>query len=400
MSTAAGPSANRGDITLQPSYFTSSLYVEPLCEDIANLVNLFAQQYVETWPPTQPFALFKRLWSEQGWRWLHFKVLDARARETFVNVTERLFVERLTDGVPLMARVVALFALYTFHLTQPTAQNLPIHSVGHIAVPLDIYHALRLLPSSLATPELLPLQPYVAYVLKTLEVSKSFHILPQAELRPYKPSTLPREVFVTEEQESVILAALSGSATTSGANGGALKKKGRPSRRDKQKKAKDALGALEKYLEKNTTVLAPEPMPMSESVPSVAADHAQTTHRMVVHPPSATREQYRSHKVEALGMLNPYGVDSIMAVQEPTRSVNAGREALQRANEAVLARLKMIDEMAAEQGLEVGGEGGEKTGLARIERAVQQVLSSGDTAVSTGILGLLEGAGLDPSWEM
>lgn len=44
MSTAAGPSAVRGDITLQPSYFTSSLYVEPLREDIANLVNLFAQQ--------------------------------------------------------------------------------------------------------------------------------------------------------------------------------------------------------------------------------------------------------------------------------------------------------------------------------------------------------------------
>ncbi|KAH9937044.1 uncharacterized protein B0H18DRAFT_1081338 [Fomitopsis serialis] len=370
MSTAAGPSAVRGDITLQPSYFTSSLY------------------YVETWPPTQPFALFKRLWSDQGWCWLHLKVLDARARETFVNVTERLFIERLADGEPLLARVVVLFALYAFHLSQPTAQNPPVHSVGHIAIPLDIYNALLLLPSSLTDPELLPLQPYAIYVLKTLEDAKAFHILPQAGLRPYTPSVLPRELFVTEEQESAIMAALGGSASTPGASG-VSKKKGRPSRRDKQKKAKDALAALEKYLEKNTTTLALEATPTSQSA---AADRPHTTHRMVAHPPSTTREQYRLHKVEALEWLD--------ANDEPTRDVNAGREALQRANEAVLARLKMIDEMAAEQGLEVGGEGGEKTGLARVERAVHELLSSGSSTGSVGILGLLEGAGLDARWEL
>lgn len=97
MSTAAGPSANRGDLILQPSYFTSSLYVEPLREDLTTLVNLFAQRYVETWPPSEPFALFKRIWSEQGWCWLHFRVLDARSRETFINVTERIFVG---EGTP------------------------------------------------------------------------------------------------------------------------------------------------------------------------------------------------------------------------------------------------------------------------------------------------------------
>lgn len=430
MSTAAGPSATRGDLTLQPSYFTSSLYVEPLREDVTTLVNLFAQRYVETWPPTEPFALFKRIWSEQGWCWLHFRVLDARSREAFVNVTERILVgaasaqylgymrysldtsEHLADGEPLLSRVVALFALYTFHRTQPTTRNPPIHSVSQIAIPLgtspvelligrnltivDIYHALRALPSSLTSPEILPLQPYATYVLKVLVDAETFHILPRAELRPYKPSVLPREVFVTEEKESAILATLAGDSTASTVGIG-LKKKGRPSRRDKQKKAKDALAALEKYLEKNTIAHGPEHMPVSG--PTSTADQSQTTHRMVVHPPSATREQYRFHKKDVLGMLDPPGAGPISSLGEPTRSVNAGKEALQRANAAILARLKMIDEMAAEQGLEVGGEGGEKTGLARVERAVQQ-LTSGDMAARAGLLGLLDGAGLDASWEM
>lgn len=89
MSTSAGPSASRGDITLQPSYFTSSLYVEPLREDISSLITLYAQQYSQTNPP---FALFKRLWTELGWSWLHFKVFDPRARESFLRVTQRLFL--------------------------------------------------------------------------------------------------------------------------------------------------------------------------------------------------------------------------------------------------------------------------------------------------------------------
>jgi hypothetical protein len=64
-------------------------------------------------------------------------------------------------------------------------------------------------------------------------------------------------------------------------------------------------------------------------------------------------------------------------------------EALERANMAVLARLKKIDAMAAEKGMEVGGEGGELTGLGRVERAIGE-LRGGDKG---GILGLSEGAG-------
>jgi len=54
---------------------------------------------------------------------------------------------------------------------------------------------------------------------------------------------------------------------------------------------------------------------------------------------------------------------------------------------AVLGRLKKIDAMAEERGMEVGGEGGELTGLGRVERAAAD---SG----KGGILGLSQGAGL------
>jgi hypothetical protein len=65
-----------------------------------------------------------------------------------------------------------------------------------------------------------------------------------------------------------------------------------------------------------------------------------------------------------------------------------GAQALERANFAVLGRLKRIDAMAAEKGLEVGGEGGESTGLGRVERAVGELAQG-----KPGMLGLTEGAG-------
>jgi hypothetical protein len=69
-----------------------------------------------------------------------------------------------------------------------------------------------------------------------------------------------------------------------------------------------------------------------------------------------------------------------------------GQEVLERANYAVLSRLKKIDEMAAEKGLEVGGEGGDRTGLERVERAVAE-LEEGSRQKG-GILNLLEGGGI------
>ena len=88
MSVAPELSASRGDVALQPSYFTSSLYVEPLREDISKLIASFTDQFNDT---VEPFALFKKLWTEQGWCWLHMRAYDGRARQTFIRTTERVF---------------------------------------------------------------------------------------------------------------------------------------------------------------------------------------------------------------------------------------------------------------------------------------------------------------------
>lgn len=89
MSIAPEPSTSRGEITLQPSYFSSSLYVDTLREDISTLIASFTKQYNES---VRPFDLFKKLWADQGWCWLHLRIYDGRARQAFLNITERLFI--------------------------------------------------------------------------------------------------------------------------------------------------------------------------------------------------------------------------------------------------------------------------------------------------------------------
>ena len=90
MSFVPGPSASRGGIIVQPTYFTSSLYVDSCREDIETLVQEFSQKYHED--PVHSFSLFKSIWISSGWRWMHFKVFDAYARDAFLRVTIRLFV--------------------------------------------------------------------------------------------------------------------------------------------------------------------------------------------------------------------------------------------------------------------------------------------------------------------
>jgi len=163
------------------------------------------------------------------------------------------------------------------------------------------------------------------------------------------------------------------------------KKKGRPTKREKLKKAKDALATLEKYMAKNAITLPPDALP--ESWPSAAtsssSDALQITHTMAAHPPITTLNKYREQKGRLLDYLSVSDGQSA-----------PGRQTLERVNHAVLARLRKIDELAAEQGLEVGGEGGEKTGLMRVERAVQELYDDG-SGRRGGILGLLEGGGAD-----
>ncbi|KZT30711.1 hypothetical protein NEOLEDRAFT_1054196 [Neolentinus lepideus HHB14362 ss-1] len=388
MSLAPSPSVSRGTIILQPSFFTSSLYVNPLREDIIHLIQLFAEQYLRS-PPAQPFALFKSIWNAQGWTWLHFKVFDVRTRDTFLQVTARLFLEHVTGSQPLLGRVVALFALYTFYFTQPDTSTPSLHSIRHIPIATDVYQSLVALPAALSEPSLAQLHPHVRYILSTLLDAKVFHILPASHLNPHNPSILPREIFIHDDIAAPSYEHVSRAASTDASgrsdqstpvpDAPVPKKKGRPSKRERMRKSKDALLALDKWLDKS----AWPPAGQQASADSDTAQQA-TTHVLITNQPTPSLNNYRSYKYYLLDTLQAQGAN------DPVR----GQQAIQRANVAILTRLKKIDQMAAEEGLEVGGEGGERTGLARVEKAVSELGQAWAVGAVGGILGLVEGAGL------
>lgn len=165
------------------------------------------------------------------------------------------------------------------------------------------------------------------------------------------------------------------------AEGTGVKKKGRPSKRDKAKKAKDAVIALDRWLEKNTYTYPEETTEHGSSTGTFTSSAApKTTHTLISHPPSGSRAIYAVEKTRLLNVLDPPSGDPVAIpsdsdvasgstgdmshplalsahVMDPNKRLFVSdaqgpleREALARANEAVLARLKKIDEMAAERG--------------------------------------------------
>src|SRR6266498_4161804 len=95
MFPAPSPSAGRGEVVLQPNYFTSSVYVKALRDDLSTLILKYHEAYSQS-ASNKPFAVFKKVWLDMGWHWLHFKVFDSRSRQTFLEVTLRLFLGKIT----------------------------------------------------------------------------------------------------------------------------------------------------------------------------------------------------------------------------------------------------------------------------------------------------------------
>ncbi|KAJ7786146.1 hypothetical protein B0H16DRAFT_1489307 [Mycena metata] len=224
---------NRGAVVLQPAYFTSSVFVKALRDDITNLVHTFHEKYKED--NTKPFELFKTLWSAQGWKWMHFKVFDSRTRQTFLNVTVRLFLERMVKTEAPFVRTVVLFGLYTFFNTQPTGSAPALRGLSHIPIPIDQYASLIALPGTLTTPYLAPLQPFASYVVSALVDAQVFHLLPNSELGVLNPRDIPREIFV---EEGLI------------DSNQPQRKGGHYSKRDKVIKARTALDAVGRWAER------------------------------------------------------------------------------------------------------------------------------------------------------
>uniref|UniRef100_A0A0W0FGF9 Uncharacterized protein n=1 Tax=Moniliophthora roreri TaxID=221103 RepID=A0A0W0FGF9_MONRR len=314
----------RGDIALQPYYFTSSLYVIPFRDDISGLIHAFHEKYSRE--AQKPFVLFKQVWCAQGWNWMQFKVFDPRTREIFLNVSLRLFLERTVKIEAPFTRVVALFGLYTFLNTQPSGTAPPLHSVGRIPIPLDHYNSLLSLPSSLTSEALLPLQPSVTYILDNMVKSDVFYILPSSELGPLNPRSLPRELYLDEMM-------LAHNATTEPDGSGA--KRGRPTRRDKIKKAKIAGEHLERWMHKTS----------EQDV------NGREAHYLLSQAPQASLAEYQNAKDKFLEAMDA------ISDPDPTQAlVHASREVLERVKQA--------------QGL-IGGSENEvqrSTGVERLEK--------------------------------
>lgn len=138
----AAPSASRGEIVLQPTYFTSSIFVNALRDDINSLVLIYYHQYTNT-RPANPFSLFKALWSSQGWKWMHFKVFDNRARESFLNVTLRLFLGMLSTHSYLIHLLTLFGPPQNVRLRLRLLTSVPLHCLDYTPF-ISLNHLERL----------------------------------------------------------------------------------------------------------------------------------------------------------------------------------------------------------------------------------------------------------------
>lgn len=214
------------------------------------------------------------------------------------------------------------------------------------------------------------MQHHTIYILSQL--IQAFYILPASNLGPFNPRELPREIFTRDIDEE----------PTGDVGKLPRKKKGRPTKRDKRVKAIKALQQVDKWLERNSV---PSRQTSAASTPGLGPGHdsdnpSLATHVLMSNPPIATLNIYRTQKMQLLDAI-------------ATDLGTGGKEALKKANEAVLMRLKKLDRIAAEKGLELGSEGGERTGLERVEKAMAEL--EREEGPRGGILGLLDGGGVD-----
>ncbi|KAF9479721.1 hypothetical protein BDN70DRAFT_906158 [Pholiota conissans] len=235
MSVQAAPSSStsRGDLVLQPNYFTSSIYVKALRDDISTLILRYHEALNQP-GVTQPFAVFKTVWTGMGWHWLQFRVFDSRSRHALLETTTRLCLERTIKTEAPFTRAVSLFATYLFFYTQVKSEAPPLHCITNIPIACDHYASLVDLADSMTSPTVSALQPHIRYILSRFRKDLVFLILPKSELGPMNPRELPREIYA--DGDTVFSEA--------------QKRKGRPARREKGKKARVALEGLENWIAK------------------------------------------------------------------------------------------------------------------------------------------------------
>src|ERR1700761_2754255 len=91
MSLQVLPNYPRGELIVDPNFYTSTLFVDPLRQDIQNLLESFKEKYLSSTPPRRVFSLFQDVWNTQGWNYFHLSVIEDVDRDVFLTTTFRLF---------------------------------------------------------------------------------------------------------------------------------------------------------------------------------------------------------------------------------------------------------------------------------------------------------------------
>jgi hypothetical protein len=103
------------------------------------------------------------------------------------------------------------------------------------------------LPEAVANTHVQNLQPYTTFILSCLWKDQVFFILPKNELESLNPPDLPRELFAHE-------------GPISNPESDSQKRKGRPTGREKSKKARAALQGLDEWIAKPSTSIENGPL--------------------------------------------------------------------------------------------------------------------------------------------
>jgi hypothetical protein len=82
--------AKKGEVVLQPAFFTSSFFVDPFKGDLGALTLTYHEAWQKEHEGGQPFTVFKHVWIDMGWPWMQFKTLEDRSRHQYLGVTMRL----------------------------------------------------------------------------------------------------------------------------------------------------------------------------------------------------------------------------------------------------------------------------------------------------------------------
>lgn len=168
---------------------------------------------------------------------------------------------------------------------------------------LDHYISLKNLPEVVANTHVRNLHPYTRFILTCLWKDGVFFILPKDELGPLNPRDLPRELFAHEVNPEP----------------GPQKKKGRPSRREKNKKARAALQGLDEWLAKPSSSI--EHGPLSEY-------QAAKTTMMNTIAPEAAMDDVNAFVLERLQV-----VQESVPIRERKTDANVGIPRIEKAVE-------------------------------------------------------------------